>query len=177
MCKFCSSGHYLAPLSLFDVFECVVAREVKEVSEESDDAKRWPRWQPPDQGEGDKSIDHPTSIKQQDASKLPESSHPPPRSSSAIAPRPPAKRLGPRKPKTKLEPLPSAQKAKKLTTLGKSAMDWRSHVQQEGPSGLKDELEANRRGGGYLEKVEFLQRVEERKAGALDATTSKRRRG
>lgn len=56
-------------------------------------------------------------------------------------------------------------------------MDWRSHVQREGQSGLKDELEANRRGGGYLEKVEFLQRVEERKADALDATTSKRRRG
>ena len=97
--------------------------------------------------------------------------------SSTTAPKPHAKRPGPRRPKTTLEPLPSAQKTKKLTTLDKSAMDWRSHVQQEGQSGLKDELEANRRGGGYLEKVEFLQRVEERKADALDASTSKRRRG
>lgn len=177
MCKSCLSGRYLAPLFLVDVFEYVVAREVKEVSEESDDAKRWPRWQPPDQGEEDKGTNPSISPQQQAASKLLESSHTLPQSSSTTAPRPPAKRPGPRKPKTKLESLPSPQKARKLTTLGKSAMDWRSHVQQDGQSGLKDELEANRRGGGYLEKVEFLQRVEERKADALDATTSKRRRG
>lgn len=53
-------------------------------------------------------------------------------------------------------------------------MDWQSHVST---SGLKDELEANRRGGGYLEKVEFLQRVDERKEDVIEASkTGKRRR-
>ena len=159
------------------MFECPIVREVKEVSEESDDAKKWPRWHPPDRGEEHKSTDAPPEIQQQAASKQPEITRTQSQPSSSTAPKPPAKRPGPRKPKTKLEPLPGAQKAKKLTTLDKSAMDWRSHVQQEGQSGLKDELEANRRAGGYLEKVEFLQRVEERKADALDASTSKRRRG
>jgi len=56
-------------------------------------------------------------------------------------------------------------------------MDWRAHVSTQETSGLKDELEANRRGGGYLEKVEFLQRVDDRKADALDASKTKRRRG
>ena len=96
--------------------------------------------------------------------------------SSAATSKPTVKRPGPRKAKTTLAPLPGAQKAKKLTTLDKSAMDWRAHVRKEELLGLKDELEANRRGGGYLEKVEFLQRVEERKADALDATKNKRRR-
>lgn len=56
-------------------------------------------------------------------------------------------------------------------------MDWKAHVQAEqGKVGLQDELEANRRGGGYLEKVEFLQRVEERKEGTLEALKSGKRR-
>ncbi|THH00045.1 hypothetical protein EW026_g2422 [Hermanssonia centrifuga] len=91
----------------------------------------------------------------------------------------PTKRPGPRKPKTQLGPLPGAQKVKKLTTLDKSTMDWRSHVEgaeASGSSKLKDELEANRRGGGYLEKVEFLKRVEERKEEALEASKSGKRR-
>ena len=41
---------------------------------------------------------------------------------------------------------------------------------------MKDELEANRRGGGYLEKQEFLQRVETRKDEVLEAAKGKRRR-
>lgn len=70
--------------------------------------------------------------------------------------------------------LSSSQKPKKLSTLDKSAMGWQSHVSAEG---LKDELEANRRSGGYLEKVEFLQRVDDRKEDALEANkTGKRRR-
>jgi hypothetical protein len=66
---------------------------------------------------------------------------------------------------------------KKLTTLDKSAMDWRAHVDSAQPSsGLKDELDANRRGGGYLEKVEFLQRVEQRKEDTLEASRATKRR-
>lgn len=97
---------------------------------------------------------------------------------SSVAKPAPAKRPGPRRPKTVLAPLPGAQKAKKLTVLDKSAMDWKEHVQSAGESSeLKDELEAHRRGGGYLEKVEFLKRVEERKEEALEASkTGKRRR-
>ena len=40
----------------------------------------------------------------------------------------------------------------------------------------KDELEANRRSGGYLEKIEFLKRVDERKEEALEANKSNKRR-
>ena len=54
-------------------------------------------------------------------------------------------------------------------------MDWRAHVQGS-ESGLKDELEANRRSGGYIEKVEFLNRVEERKANVMEAGKSGKRR-
>ncbi|KAF7334282.1 Craniofacial development protein 1 [Mycena sanguinolenta] len=67
------------------------------------------------------------------------------------------------------------KKARKLSTLDKSAMDWRAHVNAE-PSEMKDELEANRRGGGYLEKVEFLNRVDARKEDALQASKSTKRR-
>ena len=68
---------------------------------------------------------------------------------------------------------------KRLTTLEKSALDWKAHVDTSaGESGLASELEANRRGGGYLEKVEFLQRVEDRKNESLEANKDqKRRRG
>jgi hypothetical protein len=68
------------------------------------------------------------------------------------------------------------QKAKKLSTLDKSAMDWRAHVQAQEGSGIKDELEANRRSGGYLEKVDFLKRVEERKEDVIEASKSTKRR-
>jgi hypothetical protein len=43
-------------------------------------------------------------------------------------------------------------------------------------SSLKDELEAHRKAGGYLEKVEFLTRVEERKEENLDVMKSSKRR-
>lgn len=89
----------------------------------------------------------------------------------------PAKRPGPRKPKTVLAPLPGAQKAKKLTVLDKSSMDWKAHVDSAPESSaLKDELAANRRGGGYLEKVEFLKRVEERKEEVLEASKAGKRK-
>jgi hypothetical protein len=98
-------------------------------------------------------------------------------------------RPGRRKPKTQLAELPSSASApsqshgkglKRLTTLEKSALDWKTHVDasEERVPELATELEANRRGGGYLEKVEFLQRVDDRKNLALEANKDhKRRRG
>jgi len=87
-------------------------------------------------------------------------------------------RPGPRKPKTSLPPLPSSssQKAKKLTTLDKSAMDWRAHLNSSADPGLKDQLEENRKAGGYLDKVEFLERVGKRKDDILDTNKSNKRR-
>ena len=95
-----------------------------------------------------------------------------------------------RKPKLQLAELPSTSAAagggdsrkglKRLTTLEKSALDWKAHVDAAPPgeAELASELEANRRGGGYLEKVEFLQRVDDRKNQTLDANKDhKRRRG
>ncbi|KAJ6469484.1 bucentaur or craniofacial development-domain-containing protein [Mycena sanguinolenta] len=128
--------------------------EVVEVPEGSADAKKWPLWRPPTETEASSSA--PSSA---------------PSTSDA---RPPPKRAGPRKAKTSLVDIPT-QKARKLSTLDKSAMDWRAHVNAE-PSEMKDELEANRRGGGYLEKVEFLNRVDARKEDALQASKSTKRR-
>lgn len=54
-------------------------------------------------------------------------------------------------------------------------MDWKNHV-GTGPSELQDELEANKRAGGYLEKVSFLQRVDERKEEVLEANKDRKRR-
>ena len=90
-----------------------------------------------------------------------------------------AKRPGRRKPKVQLADLPSAdsRRGKKLTTLEKSALDWKAHTASGEPE-LAAELEANRRGGGYLEKVEFLQRVGDRKNQTFEANKDhKRRRG
>ncbi len=95
-------------------------------------------------------------------------------------------RPGRRKSKLQLAELPSSSSAgdsrkglKRLTTLEKSALDWKAHVDAApGEAELASELEANRRGGGYLEKVEFLQRVDDRKNQTLDANKDhKRRRG
>lgn len=137
--------------------------------ETSEEAKKWPRWNPSEAQ--DPTLEPASSISAPSGSAAAGLS-------TAPAPAPkPAKRLGPRKSKTLLAPLPGAQKAKKLTTLDKSAMDWRAHVEGAEPgSGLKDELDANRRGGGYLEKVEFLQRVEQRKEEALEASRATKRR-
>ncbi|KAJ7154760.1 bucentaur or craniofacial development-domain-containing protein [Mycena filopes] len=138
--------------------------EVVEVPRDSADAKKWPLWRPPEDPTASSSSSVPHA---QDPSSI--SSGP---STSSV--RPPAKRPGPRKPKTSLAAIP-AQKAKKLSTLDKSAMDWRAHVNAE-PSDVKDELDANRRGGGYLEKVEFLNRVDARKEDAFETNKSGKRR-
>ena len=163
-----------------------------EVPEASEDAKKWPLWKPPiniiqsttedasAKAEVQTLNDNvPSSTKATQGSRITAS---PPSASSSSTPTSTAdksvKRPGPRRPKTKLKPLPEPAKAKKLTTLDKSAMDWKAHVSTASDISLKDELDANRRGGGYLEKVEFLQRVEERKDQAFEANKStKRRRG
>ena len=144
-------------------------REVVEVPEDSLDAKKWPIWRPQDE----------TSQSASASSSAAEPTVESTASSIPAAPTPSTgKRPGPRKPKTQLAELPGrgAAKAKKLTTLDKSAMDWKAHVQSSEDNGLKDELEANRRGGGYLEKIEFLKRVEERKDAVFEAAKGGKRR-
>ncbi|WVF66711.1 hypothetical protein IAT40_001453 [Kwoniella sp. CBS 6097] len=72
-----------------------------------------------------------------------------------------------RKPRQSLETMSAAlDKGKKMTTLEKSQMDWKSHTSTT--NGMADELAANRKGGGYLEKRDFLDRVGERRSGAFD---------
>ncbi|KAK0482405.1 bucentaur or craniofacial development-domain-containing protein [Armillaria novae-zelandiae] len=135
--------------------------EVVEVPEDSADARKWPLFSESTEESPGANIESPPVV------------------SGTSTPVPPKKKPGPRKGKLSLKDLPgpSKRKPKLLTTLDKSAMDWRSHVSAE-PSGIKDELEANRRGGGYLEKIEFLERVGERREEALEASKSnKRRRG
>lgn len=162
-----------------------VGSEIKEVPENSDEAKKWPLWTPEntaqetpgpsvERGGDDKTSSEPPALS---ISTVPPAPGAPTQVDPSSSKPKPSKRPGPRKPKVQLAPLPGSQKAKKLTTLDKSAMDWKAHVQTEGSSsGLKDELEANRRGGGYLEKQEFLQRVEQRKEEALEASKSTKRR-
>ncbi|GJE93763.1 BCNT domain-containing protein [Phanerochaete sordida] len=148
--------------------------EVKEVPADSAEAKQWPRWQPSGAGPHQ---DPPPALASDPADAVGAPSSSADAGPSTAPPPKPAKRPGPRKPKTLLAPLPGAQKARRLTTLDKSAMDWRSHVEGAPPeAGLRDELDAHRRGGGYLEKVEFLQRVEQRKEEALEASRSTKRR-
>lgn len=134
-------------------------REIVEVPEDSPDVKKWPLYH----AETDCERSNPVSPSLQGQ----------PDSSSLSNPLP--KKPGPRKPKKTLGVLPSTsnQKAKKLTTLDKSLMDWKAHT---GDSALRDELDANRKAGGYLEKVEFLKRVDERKEENLDHMRNKKRR-
>ncbi|KAJ8509388.1 hypothetical protein ONZ45_g8430 [Pleurotus djamor] len=133
--------------------------EVVEVEEDSTDARKWPLWTPQ---ESDTAAQASTPDISADSSPAP-----PPSKPSASTKRP-----GPRKSKTLLTSGPP--KAKKLSTLEKSAMDWKAHVTSG--SELQDELEANRRAGGYLEKVDFLKRVEDRKEDVLEANRSAKRR-
>ncbi|KXN85552.1 SWR1-complex protein 5 [Leucoagaricus sp. SymC.cos] len=141
--------------------------EIVEVPKDSLDAKKWPLYQ------GDTTD---REIPQPDAHSLPQPSMTAPASTdSSESPKPPPKKPGPRKSKTVLGALPSSstQKAKKLSTLDKSLMDWQSHTMD---TSLQDELEANRKGGGYLEKVEFLKRVDERKEENMESLKSRKRR-
>lgn len=136
--------------------------EVVEVPVNSEDAKRWPRWIEP-AAEGSTPLTLPDAVAG-------------PSTQPSVTTKTLAKKPGPRKSKTTLSALPAPSKAKKISTLDKSAMDWQAHVQNEQASGIKDELEANRRSGGYLGKVEFLLRVEDRKEENLETLRSRKRR-
>jgi hypothetical protein len=149
--------------------------EIVEVPEDSKDAKDWPLWKPPETVE-EVAIDG-SSTSTPPAAGLPTA---PSSSSATTSQQVVNRRPGRRKPKVQLAELPSAdsRKGKKLTTLEKSTLDWNAHVNVPGEPELAAELEANRRGGGYLERVEFLQRVDDRKNMALEASRDhKRRRG
>ena len=158
--------------------------EIVDVPEDSADAKQWPLWKPPE-GQNEAAVSHESGS----GTRTPSTEEPAPAaavaSSSSLVPSAQAqprtaKRPSRRKPKLQLAELPSAgsRKGKKLTTLEKSALDWKAHVDTSGESELASELEANRRGGGYLEKVEFLQRVGDRKGQVFEADRDhKRRRG
>ncbi|KAG6334506.1 hypothetical protein ID866_4577, partial [Astraeus odoratus] len=144
--------------------------DVVEVPADSEDAKKWPLWRPPEQQSLQLEQAQIGTLEQQ-AESLP-----PALDTISTAPAA-ARRLGPRRPRTTLPslPTPGSSKAKKITTLDKSAMDWRAHVTSQGTE-VQDELIVNRRGGGYLEKVDFLQRVEDRRQDVLEASKSNKRR-
>lgn len=147
-------------------------REVVDVPADSPDAKKWPVWRQPEL-EGGPPVASGSGTPPE--TPMPDPSATNASSSTTTLTKLPAKRPGPRKPRVSLAAIPT-QKAKKLSTLDKSAMDWRTHVRAQEGSGLKDELEANRRSGGYLEKVEFLKRVDERKEDVIEASKSSKRR-
>jgi hypothetical protein len=172
--------------------------EIVDVPEDSADAKKWPLWKPPE-GQDEAPVPHGSGS----GTPTPSTEEPPPAAAAAATTtaaasassvpsgaqaqplttkRPPIRR----KPKLQLAELPSSaagsQKGgtKKLTTLEKSALDWKAHLDTSVEPELASELEANRRngGGGYLDKVEFLQRVGDRKGQTFEANKDhKRRRG
>lgn len=148
-----------------------LSREVVDVPADSEDARKWPRWTPSAVVDSGDAPGPSTAASETEPSGGAQSG------SSATPAKTPGRRPGPRKAKSKLADIPAKKEpVKKLTTLDKSAMDWRAHVQGDSSTEMKDELDANRRGGGYLEKVEFLQRVEARKEDVLEASKGKRRR-
>lgn len=171
-----------------NVLMCV--REVVQVLETSQDAKRWPHYSEVSDSSSRKPLGSPSTTKPVDTPfpsgpnaeadiKVSVKSPPAATAASSTAPSAPQgpsfpkrKAPGPRKSKTTLAAPPA--KSKKLTTLEKSALDWSKHT-----SSLTDaeELEAHRRGGsGYLDKVDFLNRVEERKEGVLQGSSGGKRR-
>ena len=175
-------------------FSCVLLTylaafsEFVEVLEDSPEAKKWPLWKEP---LTEPSTAVPTEVSLQlSSAPVAASSNPsspptqtpnpeisPTSTFTSLPTKPPVRKPGPRKPKISLAPLPGPSKPKKLSTLDKSAMDWQTHVYEEQQrSGLKDELEANRKAGGYLDKVQFLKRVEERKDETLESLKSIKRR-
>ncbi|KAG8216463.1 bucentaur or craniofacial development-domain-containing protein [Butyriboletus roseoflavus] len=157
--------------------------DVVEVPEDSEEAKKWPRWLPHPRPTSE-SVPAPTSSSEKgqgedkgksDIPAPPPAVDPSPVSTTIATSTPGLKRPGPRKPRNALPSIPRAPQAKKITTLDKSAMDWHAHVGSQS-SDVKHELDANRRGGGYLEKVEFLKRVEDRREDVREASKSSKRR-
>jgi hypothetical protein len=168
---FVSSSHTALALT-FVVYAraSTFSREVVEVAEGSEEATKWPRARPTSNAVSAlASSSTPCASEGEEEGKG--DSPAPPVSTST----PGAKRPGPRRPRTALPSLPKASQAKKITTLDKSAMDWRAHVASQSGD-VKGELDANRRGGGYLEKVDFLKRVEDRREDAFEASKSSKRR-
>lgn len=155
------SGVFIGPSRL------ICAREVVEVSEDSTDAKKWPLYQ------DGQPVNEGTQPQASESSSIPLTTTA--NASSSMPQNPSPKKPGPRKPKRVLGAFPSSstQKPKQLTTLDKSLMDWKTHT---GDASLQDELETNRKGGGYLERVEFLKRVDERKEENLESLKSRKRR-
>jgi len=86
----------------------------------------------------------------------------------------PQRRLGAIRPRKTLGDIPTS-KGKKISTLDKSLMDWSAHI-DKGDAKMKHDLEAHRRGGGFIEKVEFMDRVSQRRDEELRGSSSKRRR-
>ncbi|KAI6121921.1 bucentaur or craniofacial development-domain-containing protein [Pisolithus sp. B1] len=136
--------------------------EVVEVPVDSEDAQKWPLWRPHESDSAGERAEE-----RRPPSATPDSTSGP---TSRVRP-------GPRKPRTTLPalPTPGSSKAKKITTLDKSAMDWRAHVTAQS-SDVQDELTTNKRGGGYLDKVDFLQRVQDRRQDVLEGSKSNKRR-
>jgi hypothetical protein len=157
---------------------------VIEVPEDSEDARKWPIWVDPKA-----AATEATKEATADATPLidpppvdaPATAEPPPAPdtpTASAAPKPAGARPGPRKSKLSAPPPARVPKAKKLSTLDRSALDWTAHVSAAADGGVRDELSAHRRGGGYLERVDFLERVGGRKDELLEQSkASKRRRG
>lgn len=157
--------------------------------EDSQDANKWPRWRSTSEetsglilthGLSEPSAQVASSSTSISGSEIPSTSiddSTTAATATASSSTPKTKpKPGPRKSKTVLPSLPSG-KPKKLSTLEKSAMDWRAHLgEQDG--GAVDELERNRRagGGGYLEKVEFMDRVEGRREEIFEREKGAKRR-
>ncbi|KAF5390092.1 hypothetical protein D9757_003875 [Collybiopsis confluens] len=154
-------------------------REIVQVPRSSADAKKWPVVSSSSDAGSSAAA---TATPYIPASSSTSTSTPAIASDSSLSQKPPGPRKRPRKSKLILDEIPRAggHSLKDLTMLEKSSMDWKAHLSEKDSPAMKDELEANRRegGGGYLEKVEFLDRVSERRESLLDASKNgKRRRG
>jgi hypothetical protein len=142
------------------------------------EAKEWPRWKDdaPSDSPGRQTVTHSNGQSEgkpctSESVESPSSIYPPTTSTKPSQ----LPKSAPRKRKT-LGSIPFS-KPKKLSTLDKSALDWSSHVSSSSNQHIRDELEANRRGGGYIERMEFMERVSERKEeGRTMLAGSKRRR-
>lgn len=94
-------------------------------------------------------------------SSNPISSTPPPTTTSLATTKPTLRR--PLKRTSAFDSGPTAaSKAKKINTLEKSRLDWAGFVDKEG---IKEDLERQGKGGGYIDRQSFLGRVEERREG------------
>jgi hypothetical protein len=156
---------------------------VKDVPENSEEAKKWPRCgDPPPIPTFEDRLANTESSSQDIATMLVSgsSSNNEPSKGPFVGPPKLTKRPGPRKSKIILgQPTLDQAQARKISTLDKSAMDWNSYINSKDSTGEKvqDTLTINSRGGGFLTKQDFLDRVEERKNDVLEASKGKRRRG